>query len=133
MTNRVKRRLLGIAGSVMLAGGALVATAGTAEAASPCPGTHLGNWPITGGYISVYYNAATGRNCALTYTNTPGVRQYIYVSISKWSGGARDEDEGMFKYYAGPVSVYAPGQCIGIEGRVGTSGPYEGTGPLYCD
>ena len=110
----------------------LTGTAGPAAAASTCSGKLLGNWQITGGYIAVYYNSSTGNNCAMTYTNRPGVTQEIFVGISVWDSTKEVTQTGNFKYYAGPVSVYAKGKCIGIEGRVG-GGTTHGVGPLYCD
>jgi hypothetical protein len=132
LKNIVKRRLCGLVGSLVLAGGALVGTAGAAQAASPCPGTHLDNWSIQGGYMSVYYDAATGRNCALTYTNTPGVTQSIDIEISLWSSSTVHRDAGQYKYYAGPVFVSAPHQCIRLTGRVGGGAYATVDHPLYC-
>ncbi|WP_301175058.1 hypothetical protein [Actinomadura geliboluensis] len=41
------------------------------------------------------------------------------MQIGKWSGGATDDDGwgSTYKYYAGPVYVYAPNECIWAEGR----------------
>jgi hypothetical protein len=133
MRNTVKRRLFGIVGSLAMAAGVLVATGGAAQAASPCPGKLLNNLQITGGYISVYYNAATGRNCALTYTNHPGVAQEIWVKIGLWDSSTEYSDHGNYKYYAGPVSVAAAGKCIWVGGSVGANSDFQAVGPTYCD
>ena len=115
----------------MIAGSLLTLTSAPASAASTCSGTHLDNWPITGGYIAVYYNSSTGYNCAMTYTNKPGVSQYIYVSIGRSDSTKTYTNSGTFKYYAGPVSVYAQGACIDFAGQVG-NGAKEGIVHAYC-
>ncbi|MEO3891291.1 hypothetical protein [Nonomuraea sp. B5E05] len=123
------RRLTSFAGALALGAG-LVAAASAPASAAVCSGTHLDNWSITGGYIAVYYNSSTGRNCAMTYTNNPGKAQYIMVSIS--TSGASDRDAGTYTTYAGPVSVYAKGKCISFQGQVGKSNPTEGVTDVYC-
>ncbi|MEV2266534.1 hypothetical protein [Nonomuraea africana] len=123
-------KLRTIAAALVLGAGVLVGTASPASAAT-CSGTHLDNWPITGGYIAVYYNSSTGYNCAMTYTNRPGVSQYIRVTLSAIGGSSRT-DAQYYKYYAGPVSVYGKGKCIEVYGQVGYSNPLEGFGPAYC-
>ncbi|GAA3471865.1 hypothetical protein [Nonomuraea roseola] len=123
-------KLRTIAAALVLGAGALVGTAGPASAAT-CSGTHLDNWPIKGGYISVYYNSSTGYNCAMTYTNRPGVLQYIRVTLGV-EGGTSKTDARNYKYYAGPVSVYGKGKCIEFYGQVGSSNPLEGVGNAYC-
>ncbi|MER6945721.1 hypothetical protein ABT294_16980 [Nonomuraea sp. NPDC000554] len=125
----MKRKLLALAGSVALGAGLLVGASSPAMAAG-CAGKHLDNWPITGGYISVYYDSSTGRNCALTYTNKPGTSQHIGVWLSA-NGGGSTKQVGTFKYYAGPVSVYGKGKCINFSGQVG-NGAIEGVVNAYC-
>ncbi|WP_406313280.1 spore-associated protein A [Streptosporangium sp. NBC_01639] len=124
------RKLVGLASALALGAGLMVSTAAPASAAG-CSGTHLDNWPITGGYISVWYNSSTGKNCAMTYTNKPGKKQYIRVDISTMTGKPVT-DAGNYTTYAGPVSVYAKGQCIEISGQVTAGGPRESFAPLYC-
>jgi hypothetical protein len=130
----VMRGLIGLVSSLAMGAGLLAATAAPAAASSPCSGTHLGNWSITGGYISVYYNSSTGYNCALTYTNNPGVPQHIYVEINVTGSGTIHLDSGTYEYYAGPVSVYARDECIDFAGEVGsdeTTG-IQGVTHAYC-
>jgi hypothetical protein len=124
------RKLLSLAGSLVVGAGLLVGTAGPA-AAAPCSGSHLGNWSISGGYIAIYYNSSTGYNCALTYTNNPGVSQHIMVSIGVSGSSTSYTDSGTYKYYAGPRSVYARGKCIDFSGEVGNRG-IEGVINAYC-
>ncbi|NBE95807.1 spore-associated protein A [Nonomuraea sp. KC401] len=125
------RMVLGLGGSLLLGAGLMVGTAAPATAAG-CSGTHLDNWSITGGYIAVYYNSSTGKNCAMTYTNKPGTKQYIRVDISA-SGGGSQTDRGSYTTYAGPVSVSAKGKCISFAGQVGSGRPLEGVTDVYCD
>ncbi|GAA2113864.1 hypothetical protein [Actinomadura alba] len=129
MRENVTKKLLGLACSLTVGAGLLVGTAGPATAAT-CSGTHLRNWGITGGYIAVYYNSATRRNCAMTFTNKPGTYQYMYVAISGPNGS--DKDDGKFQYYAGPVETYAPGACISLWGQVGHTNPTEGIIDVHC-
>jgi hypothetical protein len=126
----IKRALLSVASAAAMGAGVLAATAAPASAASPCGGSLLGNWQISGGYISVYYESSTGDNCALTYTNKPGKAQHIMVEID--DGGAAHTDSGTYSYYAGPVRVHAPGKCVNFEGEIG-SGNVEGIVHAYCD
>jgi hypothetical protein len=125
----MKRKLLGLAGSGALAASMLTALAAPASA-SPCSGSRIDTMSISGGYVAVYYNSSTGRNCALTYTNDPGHTQYIRITLSA-QGGASQTDSGYYRYYAGPVSVYARHTCISYTGNVG-GGPAEGTTWTHC-
>lgn len=131
---KMKRTLFGFAASALVAAGIAAGTATTASAATVCSGTHLDNWSIPGGYIAVYYNSSTGNNCAMTYTNTPGVSQRIGVSISLTDVAGSDQtDDHTYKYYAGPVSVHAPGHCIDFSGIVGNNSlGWEGVTHAYC-
>ncbi|MET7333530.1 hypothetical protein [Nonomuraea sp. NPDC005650] len=129
MRHKLLQRFACFATALALSGGLVAATSAPAFAAG-CSGTHLDNWSIRGGYIAVYYNSSTGRNCAMTFTNSPGKVQYMMVSIS--TSGASDRDAGNFTTYAGPVSVYAKGKCISLQGQVGSNNPTEGITDVYC-
>lgn len=129
MRNVLIRKMASFAGALTLGAGLMVAAAAPASAAG-CSGSRLGNWPITGGYIAVFYNSSTGMNCAMTYTNKPGKKQYIRVDI--WTTTASKRDAGNYTTYAGPVSVPGKGKCINFQGQVGANSPTEGFGPAYC-
>jgi hypothetical protein len=60
------------------------------------------------------YNAKTGRNCVATMKRyRVGKPSGSVGAIIQRQGSPRMvNDEGPFKYYAGPVKVRAPGQCI---------------------
>jgi hypothetical protein len=131
MKHSLKRRIASLVGAIAVGSGLLVGATASPAAAATCSGSHLGNWSITGGYISVYYNSSTGYNCAMTYTNKPGVSQHILVGISVTNAATSKVDSGTYKYYAGPVSVYARGKCIDFWGQVG-NGSVEGVTNAYC-
>jgi hypothetical protein len=114
-------------------------TPSTAQAAG-CSGALIEHRPIRGdrtgnlfGYLDVYYNSSTGRNCARTVSSarTWGVAKPMYVGLYKCSqtrrGGctvvAKAEDKanftyGSYAYYAGPRSLYAAGHCIAARGDI---------------
>jgi hypothetical protein len=126
------RRLATIVSALAMAGGLFAGTAGSAAAAGSCSGGLLGNNPVPGGYVAVYYNSSTGYNCAMTFTNKPGVTQSITVGIAVSGSSTSKVDSGMYQYYAGPVSVYAKGKCIDWWGGAGNGGT-AGMIYDYCD
>ncbi|WP_127933522.1 hypothetical protein [Nonomuraea polychroma] len=72
------------------------------------------------GTLEVYYGSSTGKNCALAYgygayANTMSWKR---VSISRADGSQEDTDADYYQYYAGPVYVSAPGQCIDVGATV---------------
>jgi hypothetical protein len=138
-TRRARTALLTVAVAVaaflpLLGGGS-----GTAEAAG-CSGTLIEHRAIRGdktgnlfGYLDVYYNGSTGRNCARTVSSsrTWGVRKPMFVGLYKCSQTSpgrcsvvsKAEDGpnytyGSYQYYAGPVSLYAKGHCIAARGDI---------------
>ena len=42
------------------------------------------------------------------------------------------QDSGSYAYYAGPVYVSAPGQCVWYGGQDSGSGGWWGEGPVAC-
>jgi hypothetical protein len=77
--------------------------------------------------INLYYDSATGKNCAVnvkTAAGGAGTSTYMQVSIDRCIAGSRpgvrctididDYDGGYFKTYAGPVSINAAGRCISL-------------------
>ncbi len=79
--------------------------------------------PRTGtrtGTLEVYYSSSTGKNCALTYGYGPydGTTSWKRVTISRADGSGEHTNAGHYQYYAGPVYVSAPGQCIDVAGTV---------------
>ncbi|MER7714588.1 hypothetical protein ABTX83_29220 [Streptomyces werraensis] len=96
-----------------------------AAGAYGCSGAQINTFPVktssgsTWGNVYLYYDASTGRNCAVTvktaYVGTPSFTG-IYLNVT--GGGDYDDDAKDYSYYAGPVSIYAAGRCISINGVV---------------
>ncbi|GAA4928540.1 hypothetical protein HD597_004438 [Nonomuraea thailandensis] len=114
-------------GATLAATTTLAATATPASAAGPCGSSYsrVGVYSIgvekygyRTGILEVYYSSSTGKNCALTYGDGPyaNTTSWKGVVISRGDGSGKDADADNYKYYAGPVYVSAPGQCIDVEG-----------------
>ncbi|MEU3986735.1 spore-associated protein A [Streptomyces sp. NPDC026672] len=130
MSSMNKKVLATLASTISILGlaivGAPAASAATAGAYG-CSGTEIDTYPVkaldgtgsTWGTVHLYYNASTGSNCAVTvksvYVGTPSFTA-IYLNSS--DGAVHDDDAGNYSYYAGPVSIHAPGRCISINGVV---------------
>ncbi|MBE1588313.1 hypothetical protein ACFPOI_52955 [Nonomuraea angiospora] len=125
------RRKIGAVVGVLVASTWLVASATPAAAAGPC-GTgysRIGvyNIPKSGtkqGTLEVYYNASSGKNCALAYGSggNYGKKAYKAVGIATpSSNGWADYEDGDYAYYAGPVYASAKGKCIDLVGAVGSA------------
>jgi hypothetical protein len=108
-----------------MAGAALFAGSGTAQAASTCSGTRIDRITFDTGWVDLYYS--NGYNCAITTSRTPGVklRMAAWVEVL---GGTKKTDRGYYSYYAGPVSLYAAGACVRFGGEVGVTGDSSGWG-----
>ncbi len=77
--------------------------------------------PSVGGYVSVYYSAATGRNCAIARPITTWAGQNTGLTVCiELANGTRESCDGApehdYRYYAGPVYVTAPHTCINVYG-----------------
>lgn len=87
------------------------------------------------GTLDLYYNSATGYNCAYMRSVGSAYGQATYIdiylnvcqqtssgpnctNISDVRGLYYDTDAGPYKYYAGPVGVYGKGHCISVTGEV---------------
>ncbi|MET8354495.1 MULTISPECIES: hypothetical protein [unclassified Micromonospora] len=80
------------------------------------------------GHIYLMYSAQTKMNCVVAEKSS-------YVGVATWMnakvetrGGRVAQDPGNYRYYAGPVYLYAPGECVRYSG-VAYSGPNK-TGTL---
>jgi hypothetical protein len=117
-----------LSGAALVASTTLVAGATPASAAGPCGSsyTRVGVYPVKRGdgtrtgTLEVHYSSSERKNCALTYgygayANTTSWKR---VTISRGDGSGEKTNAGQFKYYAGPVYVSAPGQCIDVAGTV---------------
>ncbi|MGR6924397.1 hypothetical protein ACU635_59955 [[Actinomadura] parvosata] len=123
-STRVRRTAAVLAGMV-LAGTCLALGSGPAGAAGPCGSGYrwLDRYPIgRAGSIHLYYNPASGKNCALTYAKEQGRKESMAIKIGIAGAGTwADFDHGMYRYYAGPVYVSARNKCITLHGLVGQS------------
>ncbi|MFJ2031780.1 hypothetical protein [Streptosporangium sp. NPDC087985] len=126
------RKLATLLAGAALASTTLVVGAAPASAAGPCGSSYsrVGVYaiPKTGtrtGTLEVYYSSSAGKNCALAYGygSNYGTTTWKGVSISRANGTGYEVNADYFQYYAGPVYVSAPGQCINVSGSVvaGTS------------
>lgn len=75
---------------------------------------------FNGGTVYQLYNSS-GYNCAVAMkTKSVGTSTSVFATIQRKSDGKSATDSGSYKYYAGPVYVYAKGVCVRHSG--GTSG-----------
>lgn len=78
---------------------------------------------IVRGYVYLLYNARTGENCVVTikssFVGQPTLtRAALFVEVAGGNGADRYEDEGAYKYYAGPVKAQAKDICVAFNGFV---------------
>ena len=110
-----------------------LASTSPAQASGNCPGRLIEHKALTSGlgWLDVYYDAATGRNCARTVSSaaTWGVQKWMIVDLVRCTStkptqpcGDYDDvyDHGSYRFYAGPVSIAARGRCIAAFGFIGT-------------
>ncbi|HET8768264.1 MAG TPA: hypothetical protein VFM86_13155 [Pedococcus sp.] len=139
------KKLAVVAVSLLTAAVGVILPAVPAQAASSCSGSMIAYSNIKTssgtvvGEIAVYYNSATGYNCARYNHRGPtyGVASQTMIRIERchettnrnqcttsFSDPASWESTsiGNFAYYAGPVQVYAPNNCVYVEGYVTYAG-----------
>jgi hypothetical protein len=147
-----RKRLTAVAVGTAAIGSLFLTTAPAADAASgygSCgSGYHLiDQWALPdssasggGGYLSLYYNSSNGDNCAITQATGSSYGesgQQISVVLQE-NGGSNDtgQDSGIYRYYAGPVYIHAPGHCVEVEGNIIDPGSYLDhtliEGPVAC-
>ena len=66
---------------------------------------------ISGATIYLLYNSSTGYNCVVTLATYTGGSVPMSATL-KVEGGSSKTDSGSYTYYAGPVSLSAPGKCV---------------------
>ncbi|GLY53480.1 M23 family metallopeptidase [Lentzea sp. NBRC 102530] len=76
---------------------------------------------VTGGRVSLLYNASNGYNCVVTIKTTKIGSASDVGSFLEVQGDARTTDRGDYGYYAGPVKKKAPGKCVKWGGNAGSS------------
>ena len=146
------RRVLAVAGLLAAAIVAAFSIGGSAPAdaaAANCPGKLIEsrNLNVGGkkvGELDVYYNAATGKNCARmthagsTWGKKLKTRVWVGICSEKTPGNKTchyDPDTdgvqvGNFSFYAGPVSTKksAAGHCIAASGYIWINGTRHAVG-----
>ena len=143
-------RKLSVVGALLLAVGAMIVPATSAQASTNCSGriifakefTYAGS-PIA--ELVVYWDASTGNNCArFNHLGASyGVAAETYAYILKCNGTTPattticteiDHSFGNYSYYAGPVKAYAPNNCVEVWGGMTWHGTdiYYNTGPIGC-
>jgi hypothetical protein len=128
--------------ATVLAAGAVSVVAPTAAQAAEygCAGNLIDTYAVkseTGNVtlstIRLYYNAGTGRNCAVNLKAAAyqGSRSQIDIAIytndfreddNNRPGINNDFDSGNFYEYAGPASVVGKGKCISLHARTWAGG-----------
>ncbi|GAA3127259.1 hypothetical protein [Streptosporangium carneum] len=89
------------------------------------------------GHVYLLYNRTTGYNCVATIkTSYAGRATYTSVTLQTQTRRVRDEpartatkkDAGQFKYYAGPIKLYAKNLCVKYWGVVKSPSGETATG-----
>ncbi|MEU8143137.1 hypothetical protein [Nonomuraea sp. NPDC048901] len=78
---------------------------------------------IVRGYVYLLYNARTGENCVVTikssFVGQPTLtRATLFVKVAGRNDADKFEDQGAYKYYAGPVKAQAKDVCVAFNGLV---------------
>ncbi|MFI5680896.1 spore-associated protein A [Streptomyces cellulosae] len=118
-----------------------VAATGSASAASynsACGSGYsvIGSKDVGDGNAFITYNSSTGYNCVVTVSDTPGTAMYldarlrIHRTDAVWKSS--EMNAGTFKYYAGPVYVYAKGSCIDYGGSAGNASYIQINYNVHC-
>lgn len=108
-------------GTLVLSGALLFALGGpgTAQAAvnaGPCQGHKIKTFTFSTGRVTVF--KGSGFLCALTYAEKPGKARKMSVTLQA-RGHRAVTNSGVFKKYAGPLSVRAAHRCVKVTGSVG--------------
>jgi hypothetical protein len=86
-----------------------------------------------GSIVYLMYNPSNGKNCVATIKSTKvGTASLVGAYVSTNGTTRQHQDSGSYAYYAGPVYVSAPGQCVWYGGQDSTSGGWWGAGPVAC-
>ncbi|MGN9907745.1 hypothetical protein ACTMTJ_09345 [Phytohabitans sp. LJ34] len=136
---RLTRHVVRIAALGLVAVGGLTATASPAAAAYTPEGLCGSSYyrlssvalKTNSGYVwgttYVLYSASTRKNCAVTIKSAHvGVPTKTTVRLEDQSGEL-GYDSDSYRWYAGPVYVTAPNECITYGGYV-----YNGAGTTYA-
>jgi hypothetical protein len=79
----------------------------------------LNHFGPTFGDVYLYYNESNGYNCAFTEKLIDrGMPTPVSVRLCRQSDGHCVSDSGNYRYYAGPVYLYAANTCVRWGGSV---------------
>lgn len=122
-----------LASAAAIVGGSILAAPGATASGYGCSGTEIGTYAVrvSGGTTSygtahLYYDSATGYDCAVNVATAAGGygtphQISVHLAACKETSpdpkqctetGTPQTDSHTYDYYAGPVKVHAPGQCI---------------------
>ncbi|GAA3612135.1 hypothetical protein GCM10022419_116380 [Nonomuraea rosea] len=74
---------------------------------------------VVRGSVHLLYNARTGENCVVTikssFVGQPTLTRAVLLRQGTLEGS---QDQGVYKYYAGPVKEQARGRCVQYRGYI---------------
>jgi hypothetical protein len=126
-------RLRAVIMALVAIASSLVATGVSAPPASAavCSGQLIGWYPLmeSRGELDLYYNSSTGMNCVVMNHGSDNwglpVMTVASLTICRESVASttctpisQKQDRNVYKYYAGPVSLYGRGHCIRAYGSL---------------
>ncbi|WP_331769615.1 hypothetical protein OG948_38375 (plasmid) [Embleya sp. NBC_00888] len=112
---RMRKALCAAVSTVALAGGTTVVSTGSAAAAYGCSGYAYTNRtpPLE---LQLYDEGANWCGVAVHMDDAYGTYFWTAVQIQRRDGALSPQDEGDFRYYAGPVRIPKNGPCATIYG-----------------
>lgn len=131
LVNRTLFTLL--AGGIIAASGALIATPASAATPAEICGSGYGvvdQRTLTGSKVYLLFNNSSGYNCVVTIkTSSVGTktRTGTYLEVQ---GQSPLVDANDYAYYAGPTRAYARGKCVKWGG--GTNAQWWYSGFSHC-
>lgn len=108
----MRRRAAGLAAALLMTAGLTTAATGTAQAAAGCGGTLYGHAGGAGSKGELFLYLENGSTfCAIVYHTDPywGVYLPTAVQIVRNDGALSPQDDGNYRYYAGPVRIASNG------------------------
>ncbi|PJN29926.1 spore-associated protein A [Kitasatospora sp. CB02891] len=123
---KTAKRIAAGAAVLATASAGLLAAPTTAQAASyngACGSGYsvIDSLSVSGGTVFLTYNSGNGQNCVVTVRNSSGSAVFVDAGIKISGSSTWIHDGGNYTTYAGPVRVYAPGQCIDWYGTIAST------------
>jgi hypothetical protein len=82
------------------------------------------------GTVYLTYSSTTRKNCVVTVRAKSGAAVHMVASIGYGSHTHDAVDDGTYTTYAGPVFLYAPGECVSWRGEI--AGEIAGKNQTNC-